>query len=122
MVPHAQAVFLSDFMGDMAEIKLALSKAADRGVRGVMMQILDPMEEAFPFKGRTIFESVGGTMRHETLKASELRERYLQRLAARKAELTNLCQMAGWQFQTHHTDVSAQSGLLWLYRALGKAA
>jgi uncharacterized protein (DUF58 family) len=116
MVPHAQALFISDFMGDMAEIKLALSKAADRGVRGAMMQVLDPSEEAFPFKGHTIFESVGGTLRHETLKASDLRTRYLDRLAERKAELTHLC-----QFDTHHTDASAQSGLLWLYRAMGKA-
>ncbi len=51
------------------------------------MQILDPQEEAFPFDGRTIFESIGGTLRHETLKAGDLRDRYLDRLAARKDEL-----------------------------------
>ncbi len=122
MIPHAQALFLSDFMGDVAEVKLALSKAADRGVRGVLLQVLDPSEEAFPFTGRTIFESMGGTLVHETLKAKDLKDRYLDRLAARKAELSDLCAVTGWQFRTHHTNDSAQSALLWLYRALDRGS
>ena len=36
MIPHARAVFVSDFMGDLGAVKLALTKAADRGVRGVL--------------------------------------------------------------------------------------
>ncbi len=118
MIPHARAVFISDFLGPMDEVELALTKAADRGVRGVLLQVLDPGEETFPFAGRTIFESVGGTVRHETLKAGELRDRYLDRLAERKHALTHLCRATGWQLGLHHTGESAQSALLWLYRAL----
>lgn len=118
MIPHARAVFISDFMGDMDEVRLALTKAADRGVRGVVLHLLDPSEEAFPFQGRTIFESVGGTLAHETLKAGDLRSRYLDRLAARKDELNQLCRTTGWHLGLHHTADSAQSALLWLYRAL----
>ncbi len=118
MIPHARAVFISDFMGNMSGVRLALTKAADRGVRGVLCHVLDPSEEAFPFSGRTIFESIGGTLSHETLKASDLRDRYLQRLAERKSELSELCQLTGWRYGVHHTDASAQTGLLWLYGAL----
>ncbi len=120
MIPNARAVFVSDFLGDVSEVKLALTKAADRGVRGALLQVLDPTEEAFPFQGRTIFESMGGTVHHETLKAGDLRDRYRDRLAARKDELSQLCLHTGWQFQTHHTDASAQSALLWIYRALDR--
>jgi len=122
MIPHARAVFISDFMGDLDGITLALTKAADRGVRGVLCHLLDPSEEAFPFSGRTIFESVGGTLRHETLKASDLKSRYLERLAERKAELQRLCEVTGWHYGLHHTDASAQSALLWLYSALDTRA
>ena len=122
MLPHSRAIFISDFLGPLDEVRTALGKAADRGVRGCMYQVLDPAEEAFPFKGRTIFESMGGTLRHETLKAGDLRDRYLTRLADRKAELGDLCRTAGWQFDTHHTDASPQAGLLWLYRAMGVPA
>ena len=94
MIPNARAVFISDFMGDLTTVRTALTKAADRGVRGVLCHVLDPSEEAFPFTGRTIFESVGGTLSHETLKANDLRDRYLARLAERKAELEALCTTA----------------------------
>lgn len=118
MIPHARAVFISDFLGPIEEVKLALTKAADRGVRGVLLHVLDPAEEAFPFRGRTVFESVGGTLRHETLKANDLKDRYLERLVQRKAELQDLCHVAGWQYGVHHTNTAAQAGLLWLWRAL----
>ena len=117
LLPHGRALFLSDFMGEIDGVSAALTKAADRGVQGVLLHILDPAEEAFPYRGRTIFESVGGTLSHETLKASDLRSRYLDRLAARKAELQTLCLATGWQYGLHHTSDSAQSALLWLYRA-----
>ena len=114
---QSRAIFISDFMGDMAPVEAAMAKAADRGVRGAMLQVLDPMEESFPFDGRTIFESMGGSLRHETLIAGDLKNRYLDRLAERKARLSHLTQQAAWQFDTHHTDGSAQAALLWLYRA-----
>jgi len=122
LVPQGRALLVSDFMGDIGGLRDALTRAADRGVRGVVFQVLDPAEEAFPYRGRTIFESIGGTMAHETLKAGELRDRYLARLAERKDELVTLCNATGWRHGLHHTNESAQSALLWLYRALDKGA
>lgn len=118
MVSHGRAVFLSDFLGDLSGVEAALGRASDRGVRGALIQILDPAEEEFPFDGRTIFESMGGTMRHETQKAGELRTRYLARLAERKDRLQQLARAVGWHFTTHHTGNPAQSALLWAYAAL----
>ncbi|MDP2063705.1 MAG: DUF58 domain-containing protein [Phaeovulum sp.] len=115
---HARAVFLSDFLGDTGPVEAALAAAAGRGVRGVLMQVLDPDEEAFPYDGRVIFESMGGTLRHETRQAGDLRARYLERLAARRALLGGLARAAGWQFGTSHTGQPAALALLWLYAAL----
>lgn len=118
MIPHARAVFVSDFLGNLDAVKAALSKAADRGVGGVLFQVLDPSEEDFPFKGRTIFQSMGGMFENETLKASALKPRYTAALAERKEELAQLAQLCGWHYKCHHTSDSAQSALLWLYGAL----
>ncbi|MCV6594511.1 MAG: DUF58 domain-containing protein [Silicimonas sp.] len=115
---QSRAVLVSDFLGDMSEVKKAMTRASDRGIDGVLMQVLDPQEEAFPFDGRTIFESVGGTLTHETLKAGDLRDRYLDRLAARKAELKDLARATGWQYHLHHTDKPASGALMWIYGAL----
>ena len=118
MAGHGRGVFLSDFLGDLSGIEAGLARAADRGVKGVLIQTLDPAEEEFPFDGRTIFESMGGTLRHETQRAGDLRTRYLARLAERKDRLAHLARAVGWRFTTHHTGAPAQSALLWAYLAL----
>jgi len=118
MLHHSRALFISDFLGDIAPAEAALTEAADRGVRGALLQVLDPQEEAFPFDGRTIFESMSGALRHETLKAGDLRRAYLDRLAERKDRLSALARDTGWQFHTHHTGDSAAGALLWLHGAL----
>ncbi len=118
MVSHGRAVLVSDFLGDIAGVEAVMARASDRGVKGALLQVLDPAEEDFPFDGRTIFESMGGSLRHETLRAGDLRTRYLARLAERKDRLAALARASGWHVQTHHTGESAQGALMWLYRAL----
>lgn len=120
LLTGGRALFVSDFLGDPDRAEAALVQAADRGVRGALLQVLDPVEENFPFDGRTIFESMTGALRHETRKAGDLRSRYLDRLAGRKEHLSLLARRTGWQFTTHHTDAPAQGALLWLYHALGQ--
>lgn len=119
LVAHGRAVFLSDFLGPLDALETALAFAADRGVRGVLVQILDPSEEEFPFSGRTVFESMAGQLTHETQSAAALRDRYLARLAERKDRLTALSRAVGWHYACHHTGTPAQTALLWAYQALG---
>ncbi|MFY0594966.1 MAG: DUF58 domain-containing protein [Cognatishimia sp.] len=118
MIPHSRALFISDFLGDFAQMEHALYKAADRGVRGVILQVLDPAEEAFPFSGRAIFESMRAQVLYETRKANDLRDHYVARLQERKDALRKLARITGWQYECHLTDASVQSALLWVYRAL----
>jgi uncharacterized protein (DUF58 family) len=115
---HSCAVFLSDFLGDPSGVQDAVGRAADRGVRGALLQILDPVEEAFPYQGRAIFESMRGALRHETLRADDLQARYRDRLAARKDMLASLARATGWQVSTHHTDQPAATALMWLWTQL----
>ncbi len=88
-------------------------------MRGVFVQVLDESEEAFPFDGRLIFESMGGGTRFETQRARALQEAYQARLAARRADLTALAAALGWRVLFHRTSQSPRSALLWLYMAIG---
>lgn len=117
-LPHARAVFLSDFLGPIEAVEQAVAAASDRGIAGVIYQILDPAEEAFPYQGRTVFTSMSGVLSHETQRASDLKSRYLDRLAERKEQLAQLAHHAGWRFASHHTDHADLPALLWLYEAL----
>ena len=119
LVAHGRAVFVSDFLGNMAGVEDGLARAADQGVRGLLIQILDPAEEDFPFDGRTIFQSMGGSISHETLRAGDLRGRYLARLAERKDRLQTLARATGWHYHCHHTAGAALPALLWAFNALG---
>jgi uncharacterized protein (DUF58 family) len=115
---HSQAVFLSDFLGDPGAVQDAVGRAADRGVKGALVQVLDPAEEEFPYQGRSIFESMAGALRHETLRANDLQARYRARLAERKDMLAGLARVTGWQVLTHHTDQPAANALMWLWQEL----
>ena len=84
MTHGGRAVFFSDFLGDLDALTPVLAHAADQGVRGCFVQVLDETEEVFPFDGRMIFESMAGLTEFETQRARALREDY--RRAARGAE------------------------------------
>ena len=117
--PGGHAVLFSDFLGSLDPVEAALDLAAARNLRGMLVQVLDPVEESFPFDGRTRFESMSGHLSFETLRAGDLRTAYRDRLAERKDRLATLARSGGWQFTTLHTDSAPAGGLLWLWHALG---
>ena len=114
-----RAVFFSDFLGEPDALMPALAEAADQGVRGCFVQVLDESEEVFPFDGRVIFESMGGATEFETQRARALRDAYGARLADRRARLGELAHSLGWRVLFHHTNQSPRAALLWLYMAVG---
>lgn len=114
-------VYLSDFLGPIDPLRSAMLAAADRGARGALLHILDPAEEDFPFAGRTVFLSMGGSLRHETHSAADLRARYLERLAERKDTLVQLSRTLGWDYHLHHTDAPPLGALIWAHHAISGA-
>jgi uncharacterized protein (DUF58 family) len=119
MARGGKAVFFSDFLGPVESVEPALLRAAESGVSGALVQILDPTEEAFPFDGRMIFQSMGGGVTFESHRARGLAEAYRQRLAERRDLLDRIVRRVGWRMTVHHTDVSPRRGLLWLMGAIG---
>jgi len=114
-----KAVFISDFLGDWNNIFDGLSYAADQNVDGYLVQVLDPVEQDFPYKGRTVLLSMTGGHKFETLRAQSLRDEYREKLAERQDALQQLARTTGWYYCSHVTDTPAITPLMWLYRALG---
>lgn len=115
-----RAIFFSDFLGDPDLMLPVLNHAADQGVRGCFVQVLDESEEVFPFDGRMIFQSMSGGTEFETQRARALREAYAARLAERRARLSDLARGLGWRCLFHRTSEAPRAALLWLYMALGE--
>lgn len=122
LVKGGRAVFFSDFLGEAETIRPSLARAADQGVKGCFVQVLDETEEVFPFDGRVIFESMGGAIDYETQRARSLREQYLERLATQRALLNDMAGRLGWRVLMHRTSESPRAALLWLYMAIGNQA
>ncbi len=116
--PNQRLVILSDFLDDPAWVDALLSRATGIGVTGVLMQVLDPDEEGFPWTGAVLFRSLSGATHHDSRDAAGLRDAYLARLAERRDRLRQRALDAGWHFGHHTTDQSPAVALSWLYQVL----
>jgi uncharacterized protein (DUF58 family) len=118
---YARMVLFSDFLTPLDDIKAALEPYADGGVRGHLIQILDPAEETLPFKGRVRF--VGMENEGDVLFGcvEGVREDYGRTLENHHEGLDALVRSAGWTLTTHRTDRSPETVLMSLYMLLSQS-
>lgn len=116
---HAQAVFIGDFLSPVSEIDSVVKAFAGEGVRGHLLQILDPAEEDLPYRGRTRFEGLQDDGDIVVGRAENLRADYIARLARRREDLLQSTRAVGWTCAFHRTDRPPQTALLALYSAMG---
>lgn len=119
MLPrYAQAVLIGDFLYPISEIAARLRMIADMGVKGIVLRVIDPAEEDFPYKGRTRFLGLEGENPLLAPRAESLAEDWRAMFAAHQHELAEVCRRLGWRHIKHRTDRPAQTALLALYQAL----
>lgn len=114
----SECLFFSDFLEPVDETLARLELIAAQGVKGHLVQILDPAEETLPYSGRTEFAASEGRDRVIAGRAETLRERYQERMQAHRRDLAAGLRRLGWTFLTHHTDRPAEEILLSLYSRL----
>ena len=117
---HAELVVIGDLLSPLAEIDKVVARYANRGVRGHMVQILDPAEATLPFGGRIRFEGFEGERETLVPRVEAVRDAYLDRLSAQQDGLQALCRSAGWTWAVHRTDRPPQTALLTLFAALSQ--
>tara|TARA_R110000787_G_scaffold274979_1_gene383205 strand:+ start:47271 stop:48152 length:882 start_codon:yes stop_codon:yes gene_type:complete len=119
MLPrHARLVLFSDFLTPLDDVRIAINAYAHHGVRGHVMQIVDPAEEVFPFQGRVQFEGPEGEGRAVIGNVETVAERYQQVFKAHGAGVADIARSAGWGFTRHRTDHAPETALMALYLAL----
>jgi uncharacterized protein (DUF58 family) len=116
---HARAVLFGDFWEGLEATRRTIGALAAQGVRGHLLQVLDPAEETLPYAGHIRFEGLGADIAPALIPRVEaVREVYAERLARHRAALAALAQSAGWTFATHRTDHPPESALLALHQML----
>ncbi|WP_232476930.1 DUF58 domain-containing protein [Roseomonas sp. KE0001] len=115
---HARAVLMGDFLAPLEDSRAAIAALAAQGVRGHLLQVLDPAEETLPYTGRVRFEGLGREAPLLLPRVEGVRALYAERLAAHRAGLAAIAGAAGWSFATHRTDHPPETALLALWQAL----
>ena len=98
----------------MAQVK----GIAATGIKGHLLQVLDPAEEDLPFAGRARIEGLEDEAALTLGRVENLRAAYVARIEARRASLGALCSRLGWTFAGHRTDRPPARALMALYAAL----
>lgn len=114
----SECLLFSDFLEPVDELVKRLEQLAMQGVRGHLVQILDPAEETLPYRGRTEFTGSEDGERMIAGRAESLRERYHERLTSHRRELNEALRRLEWSLLIHHTDRPAEEALLALHARL----
>lgn len=117
----SRAVLIGDFLEPLKDVQKAVAGLAGQGVRGHMLQIVDPAEESLPFKGRIRFRDVEGGSTHLIGKVETVREDYQEILKRHRAGLHAIAQSYGWSLTHHQTDHPPERALMALYLALSQS-
>jgi uncharacterized protein (DUF58 family) len=115
---YARIVLISDFFTPLDELRSRLRGFVAMGVRGHLLQVLDPAEPDLPFAGRVRFEGMEQDGIALIGNVDGVRRRYQVRLEAHRLGLRDLARSLGWTFGYHVCDQPAEPALLALYTAL----
>jgi uncharacterized protein (DUF58 family) len=114
----SECLLFSDFLEPVTETTERLQEIAAQGVRGHLVEVLDPAEETLPYAGRTEFAASEGRDRVIAGRAENLRERYQERIKQHRKDLAETTRRLGWSFLVHHTDRPAEELVLAIHNRL----
>ncbi|MCB1464358.1 MAG: DUF58 domain-containing protein [Nitratireductor sp.] len=119
---YSDIVLISDFLGDQEELATKLQAYARRGARGHLVQIVDPVEEIFPYAGRVEFTDPETGTKLTAGSAQGLRDDYERLFAAHTESVRALARAIGWTHTLHRTSQPALRALVSLHVHLGQDA
>ena len=116
---HATVVLIGDLLDPLSDLSDLVKRWSSEAVTGHLLQVTDPAEEAFPYRGRVRFEGLEAEAPHLLGRAEAVSAEYNQRFTRHRDGMLALARETGWTFAHHTTDRSAESALLTLFAAIG---
>lgn len=117
---HGQIVMIGDLLAPLDELQALVGRFAAAGLRGHLLQVLDPAEETLPFAGRVRFEGLEQESPLLIRRVETVREEYMQKLASHREGLAAIARATGWSYASHRSDRPPHTALLALYGALAE--
>ena len=117
---HGSVVLIGDLLDPLADVDGLVHRWAAEGIRGHLLQVVDPAEESFPYRGRVRFEGMKQETPHLLGRAERVAQDYAERFVQHRAGLADLSRRAGWTFAHHTTDHPPEAALLSLYAVISQ--
>ncbi len=117
---HSKVVIVSDFLGSLDSWTQELAQLAAKPTQGVLLHIIDPAEQAFPYKGRLKLKMPGlESVKSFIVGRAEIaQENYQMRFEQHMSDIDKLAKRLGWQVVRHQTHEPATLALNQLYGLL----
>ncbi|MEP1208996.1 MAG: DUF58 domain-containing protein [Rhizobiaceae bacterium] len=119
---RSELIVFSDFLEPLPETMARINNAAEQGIHGSLVHVIDPAEERFPYSGRTEFTDPESGNKLTFGRAETLADDYVSLFNARKSALAEQCKRLGWNYIIHHTDNLASTALVALHVRLSGEA
>jgi uncharacterized protein (DUF58 family) len=118
----ARLVLISDFFSPLTTLRERLRSFVAMGVRGHLLQVVDPAEMELPFAGRVRFEGMERDGMALIGNVDNVRGEYKGRIQAHREGLRDLARSLSWTFTSHRCEQPPEPALLALYTALSTKA
>jgi uncharacterized protein (DUF58 family) len=113
-------VIASDFSEPADDILTKLEPLFKRGVRGHLVEVIDPVEEDFPYAGNTEFTDPETGARLIAGRAETVAIDYRRAFLARRETLIDAAKHYGWTYTISRTDRPATATLVKLHAAFAE--
>jgi uncharacterized protein (DUF58 family) len=117
---RSHVILFGDFLPQGKEIADWISHMANQDVHLVLVEVSDPAEETFPYKGPTLFKGMEGEGSEDIADPRSIRSHYLARRRHLRTALQEACTRTGGHYLVHLTHDTPQSVLMRLYMLLSE--
>ena len=108
---NSDVILIGDFLNNINETEKTIKELSNRGINGIIIQILDPAERFFPYKGRINFNGLEGEQNILIGKAESVRNDYKKAIKIHIEKLEKLISSYSWKYFLDNSDQDASISL-----------
>ena len=108
---NSHVILIGDFLNNINETIKTIKELSNRGINGIIIQILDPAERFFPYKGRINFNGLEGEQNILIGKAESVRNDYKKAIKMHIEKLEKLTTSYSWKYFLDTSDQEASISL-----------
>ena len=108
---NSDVILIGDFLNNINETVKTVKELSNRGINGIIIQILDPAESFFPYKGRINFNGLEGEQNILIGKAESVRNDYKKAIKIHIDKLEKFTTSYSWKYFLDTSDQEASVSL-----------